>query len=1268
VAAAVALCCVVSTRVDGRDLSFDERVRAQEAVERVYYTHQIGATKPFEEAVPRAVIEGKVARYLARSAELEAAGQAPISAEMLQRELDRISASTRLPERLREIYSALGDDRVLVAETVARPALIERMAGGVARVDLDDPCTGNNRWQNASLDDVPHPRQFHTAVWTGSVMIVWGGNHSSQTGARYDPATDRWSPTATDGAPEGRFQHSAVWTGSRMIVWGGSTPDAGGSPTYINTGGAYDPVADTWTPTSVVDAPAPRSMHTAVWTGSRMVVWGGRNSGSFFGLSTGGLYDPQTDTWTATTTTEAPFARREHTAVWTGSRMIVWGGRSASEPALDSGGVYDPALDAWSPTTAVDAPVGRTNHVAVWTGSRMIVWGGGNDILGVVEDTGAVYDPVTDAWAATSASGAPSARWNLSAIWTGTRLIVWGGANTSGTTSVGDGAAYDPNGEIWTPLATSGAPLARSLHTAVWTGSEMIVWGGQSTDENANHTGGRYDPAADTWTSTYIGPPGTPSPGSGTVGVWTGSLALVWGLGDGSEGARYDPALDAWSAMSVSGAPAGRFGPTAVWTGSEMVVWGGSTNLGVALDTGGKYEPISDTWTETSLVDAPTGRWSHSAVWTGTRMIVFGGSRNASNCVDRTLDGGARYDPVTNAWEAMSPLPGGRRDSHVAVWTGSRMLVWGGHRQEEVSPPPGQICNDTWQLSMSAYDPSGNTWSVKSLAGAPVGRSGANAVWTGSAMVVWGGYDFGPKNTGGRYDPVADRWRPTSLVGAPSARSGSGAVWTGSHVVVWGGGGNAKEFSTGGIYDPGADTWQPTRSTGAPAERVGHVQLWTGSEVLVWGGRISTANVGSGGRLDFSHLDADADGVADSCDMCPNDAADDTDADGLCADVDNCPLSANPGQANGDSDSFGDACDNCPATPNASQADLDGDGFGDACDNCAAVPSPSQADGDADGRGDDCDNCPATFNAAQRNADGDSIGQLCDNCPYFANPSQADADADGSGDDCDCQPSDPTDRKPAEVYPLAVGKEGTIANLSWDTLPEADAYSVTRGDLSSKGLNQYGPCLANGLSGGSYDDPDVPAPDQGFMYLVQAQNFDCGLGSLGLMWDEQERGNANASACAGIAWGYAVASSESTVVGSVTGTLGDTQLFFDDAYESITEVLSTGGSPASRFSRLEHRWSFTVDAGTRHELHVGGLRSSSADGDDFQFEYSTNGTTFTPVTLTLPLADDDIDWVAALPGSSSGTVTIRVVDTDRTAGHQTLDTVSIDELWIRVVH
>jgi hypothetical protein len=87
------------------------------------------------------------------------------------------------------------------------------------------------------------------------------------------------------------------------------------------SGGCID---DSWTATSRTNAPDGRYDHTAVWTGSEMIVWGGAGV-TVFGLNTGGRYNPSTDSWTRTTITNAPTTRYGHTAVWTGSEMIVWG-------------------------------------------------------------------------------------------------------------------------------------------------------------------------------------------------------------------------------------------------------------------------------------------------------------------------------------------------------------------------------------------------------------------------------------------------------------------------------------------------------------------------------------------------------------------------------------------------------------------------------------------------------------------------------------------------------------------------------------------------------------------------------------------------------------------------------------------------------------------------------------------------------------------------------------------------------------------------------
>jgi len=92
---------------------------------------------------------------------------------------------------------------------------------------------------------------------------------------------------------------------------------------------------ESWTPTSLTNAPSPREEHTAVYTGSKMIVWGGMGTSY---VNTGGIYDPVRDSWSATSTTNAPDGRRYHTMVWTGSSMIVWGGYGSGFE--NTGGVY----------------------------------------------------------------------------------------------------------------------------------------------------------------------------------------------------------------------------------------------------------------------------------------------------------------------------------------------------------------------------------------------------------------------------------------------------------------------------------------------------------------------------------------------------------------------------------------------------------------------------------------------------------------------------------------------------------------------------------------------------------------------------------------------------------------------------------------------------------------------------------------------------------------------------------------------------------------
>jgi PKD repeat protein len=140
----------------------------------------------------------------------------------------------------------------------------------------------------------------------------------------------------------------------------------------------------------------------------------------------------------------------------------------------------------------------------------------------------------------------------------------------------------------------------------------------------------------------------------------------------------------------------------------------------------------------------------------------------------------------------------------------------------------------------------------------------------------------------------------------------------------------------------------------------------------------------------------------------------------------------------------------------------------------------------------------------------------------------------------------------------------------------------------------------------------------------------------------------------------ALALSDIPVSGTVNGTYVDTHVS-DDVYEVITE-LETGGNPKNRRSYLEHKWDFNVTAGSWVNFYVEAYRPVNTDGDDFSFEYSTDNVTYTPV-VTVNSATEQV-YSAPLPSSLSGTVYIRVVDTDNTRGNRNKDSVYIDHMYI----
>lgn len=552
--AAAAMVCGGSAPQNG--LSFDQRVEAQRAIERVYYSHQLSAAIPFQEAVPRELLERKVRTYLRQSAALDKFWHAPLTAATLREEAERMGRDSRMPERLRELYRALDDDPVLILECLVRPvlaarlsrqydsslsageALRQRPAYTIAKRSWDDGWSTVER----DLDERQAVELADIADDESELSIPALANAGSALPSC--PEDDTWD-SGSLGAPESpapRIGGTVVWTGNYVVVWGGLT--AGFAST--NTGGRYDPALDSWQPTSLTSAPSPRYGHSAVWTGSSMIIWDGIGDPSHPISPRGRRYNPISDTWSAMSSTNAPSPSANWFAAWTGNVMITW--------ANGTGGRYNPATDAWSPMNSSIGPF-VSRYAVAWTGARLVFWGGEAGTFNPPNPNpgppfsytnhGGRYDPVTDTWALTSTAGAPLPRASAKVAAMGERLIVWAGvscdANRANCVSVPDGGSYDPISDTWLPISTAGAPVGMTGETITPAGGKLVVWGG-IIPPNALDSGARYDPAANVWTPT-----------------------------------------------STTGAPSARYDHVAVWTGSHVIAWGGRAASGLMNNDGGRY-------------------------------------------------------------------------------------------------------------------------------------------------------------------------------------------------------------------------------------------------------------------------------------------------------------------------------------------------------------------------------------------------------------------------------------------------------------------------------------------------------------------------------------------------------------------------------------------------------------------------------------------------------------------------------------------------------
>ncbi|MBO0869560.1 MAG: hypothetical protein J2P15_13440 [Micromonosporaceae bacterium] len=375
----------------------------------------------------------------------------------------------------------------------------------------------------------------------------------------------------------------------------------------------------------------------------------------------------------------------------------------------------------------------------------------------------------------------------------------------------------------------------------------VIRNGGRPLEEPAVYPSVRSATAAELARGRWDVLPQSPVPGRiGAAAVWTGDEMVVWGGASGTypgtlraDGVAYEPGTRTWRMLPPS--PLGaRSGTASVWTGHAMFVWGGYDSLyplvvstsalggifapGHATNSGALYDPDRRTWQVLPRSPLLGGLVSARALWTGREVVVVGGRPpGRGNSVDVVA---AAYNPTSHSWRMLPPLPplGLRVSLLDAVGAGDRIYLWLGHLGAGVD--------------MLEYDSRGNVWdSVSGGRDSKVSRGLGGPLWTGDELIVPAAVAYRPTVMGHyesnlygeRLVPGTGDWR--AMAHGPLDDRSPLSIWTGGALLSLAQGGGAA------VWDPAADTW--TRLPDAPVNIDEAVlfgsTIWTGRQVLLWG-------------------------------------------------------------------------------------------------------------------------------------------------------------------------------------------------------------------------------------------------------------------------------------------------------------------------------------------------------------------------------------------------------------------------------------------------
>nr|MCU0374450.1 hypothetical protein [Chitinophagaceae bacterium] len=402
---------------------------------------------------------------------------------------------------------------------------------------------------------------------------------------------------------------------------------------------------------------------TQAWTGSRLII---------YGPSGGIAFNPSTNSIACIEANNGNLYRPGSSAVWTGSKVIFYGGYikvGADTISADGGLEYNPTTNTWT-----DIPAGGPRihgHQALWTGTEMMIFGGRTDEFYTTSRVN-FYNPATFVWNSgyTPGGGLFYTTANTRSHLANNKVFVYNLINIDLLTTTFHTAYFDLSTKTWvaySPALRNGDPRAPAASVKVNTDVYFFP-----NYKPCNFVTNYLHFFAQESNPVYMYPKYNANLATSSSKKIASNAAYAVSFGMHGGALNYQVNRNRWTRASTTNQPADREGNICLPIGNNsFFIWGGKSGT-TYLNNGAIYNAATNSWTTVTSTNAPSARSAATAAFGNGKILVWGGNAGGAY-----LNNGKLYDVATNTWTNVNTAGAPTCGNHLHIeWNGSQFQTY----------------------------------------------------------------------------------------------------------------------------------------------------------------------------------------------------------------------------------------------------------------------------------------------------------------------------------------------------------------------------------------------------------------------------------------------------------------------------------------------------------------------------------------------------------------------------------------------------------------